>query len=306
MSTVSVVIVNWNGGETVLRVLRSIARLDWPELDILVVDNCSIDGSPDEIEREFIGRVHVIRRSLNSVTAARNEGFRNARGEFIISLDNDIELLDPGTVKSGLTVFDQFPDVGALAFRIGGERSPTVPLAEHWWHPVSLEKGREQFFYTDFFGEGGVMFRGSALEMIGGYDEDYFQGAESDDLMLRLLSAGYQILYCPILTCIELRVRGVQWKTRSRINYLSLRNKLWTVWKNYPIGRGSLYAGTRLIAGLTRAARYGWLDLWVRAAIEGLFAPERIRRKRRVLTSAVWRRFDEIRSGRCLIGPSIE
>ena len=59
----------------------------------------------------------------------------------------------------------------------------------------------------------------------------------------------------------------------SRINYLTLRNKLWTAWKDYSAIRGVYFGATRTAAVGARALRWGWIDLWLRAVAEGLLAP---------------------------------
>jgi GT2 family glycosyltransferase len=297
MPSLSVVILNFNGNGVVLPCLRGIFSLAWSDAEILVVDNASTDGSPDEIAKEFGDRVRLIRRTINSPTAGRNQGFRAAVGEYVLSLDNDMVLSDPAIPRKAAAILEQFPKVGALAFRIGSLDRPNEPLAEHWWHPVGLIEGHNQCFYTDWFAEGAIIFRRSALLETGGYDEDLFHGFESADLALRLLERGIDILYCPSLTCIELRVRGLQYMVRQRMNYLVLRNKLWTAWKDYPLGRALYFAITRTAAGAIRALRHGWVDLWFRAVIEGIAAPQVIRDKRRPLPRQTWKHIRQIRKG---------
>ncbi len=305
MSSLSVVILNYNGSEVVLPCLHGIFSLGWSDVEIVVVDNASTDGSPDQIAAEFGERVRLIRRTVNSPTAGRNEGFRAALGEYILSLDNDMVLSDPTIPWKAAAILEQSPNVGALAFKIGSLDRPNEPLAEHWWHPVDLEEGHNRGFYTDWFAEGAIIFRRSALLATGGYDEDLFHGFESADLALRLLERGMDILYCPSLACIELRVRGLQYMVRQRMNYLVLRNKLWTAWKDYPLGRALYFAITRAAAGAFRALRHGWMDLWLRAVVDGIVAPQVIRDKRRPLRPQTWKHIRQIQKGQfCAeIGP---
>lgn len=297
MPRLSVVILNYNGNEVVLLCLRGIFSLAWSDAEIIVVDNASTDGSPDKIAEEFGDRVRLIRRTVNSPTAGRNDGFRAALGDYILSLDNDMVLSDPAILWRAAAILEQLPKVGALPFKIGSEDRPNEPLAEHWWHPVGLEEGKDRFFYTDWFGEGAIIFRRSVLLETGGYDEDLFHGFESADLALRLLERGVDILYCPNLSCVELRVRGLQYMARHRMNYLVLRNKLWTAWKDYPLGRALYFAITRTGAGALRALRHGWMDLWFRAVAEGIAAPQVIRDKRRPLPRQTWKHIRRIRKG---------
>jgi glycosyltransferase involved in cell wall biosynthesis len=241
--------------------------------------------------------VRIVRRQVNSPTAGRNEGFNAACGDYVLSLDNDILLADPMVLHRATAILEGLPSVGTLAFKIGSPDHPNEPLREHWWHPVGLPEGKDRFFYTDWFPEGAVLFRRGALSATGGYDEDLFHGFESADLALRLLERGFDILFCPNLSCSELRVRGFQHKVRQRMNYLVMRNKLWTAWKDYPLGRGLYFAATRSAAGALRSVRHGWGDLWLKAVAEGIAAPSSIRNKRRPLASSTWKRVRQIRKG---------
>jgi GT2 family glycosyltransferase len=297
MPKLSIVVLNHNGSEVVHTCLESIFSLAWADVEILVVDNASTDGSANQIAAEFGDRVHLIRRKVNSPTAGRNEGFRAARGEYILSLDNDIVLRDPMILQKAAAILERFPKIGVLAFRIGSADRPQEPLAEHWWHPIALHSGRDHFFYSDWFAEGAVFFRSSVLTVTGGYDEDLFHGFECVDLALRLLANDFDILYCPNLTCVELRLRGWHHVVRNQINYLTLRNKLWTVWKDFPISKGVYFAITRIGMEGIRALRYGWTDLWLAAVREGIAAPRIIRQKRRPIAATTWKRIGQIRKG---------
>jgi len=296
--TISVVILNYNKREFLAKCIASVLEIDWPNLDVIVVDNASSDGSAEMVKSEFPNRVRLITREVNSPTAGRNQGFAAAKGEFVLSIDNDIVLPDKHVLQKGIDLLRRFPSVGLLAFKIGTVDRPDEPLPEHWWYPLPLEKWKDRFFYTDFFSEGAVLFRAEMLAETGGYDDDFFQYFESVDLSLRIIRDGFDMLYCPVLTCAELRVRGFLPRKRTPINYLSLRNRLWVVWKHYPLGRGIRFALGRILIAGVRSVRYGWVDYFVRGVKDGIAAPRTIRAKRRPLDEKTWKRIKEIRQGR--------
>ena len=293
----SVVILNYNNKDFLRKCIASALELDWPELEVIVVDNASSDGSPDMVETEFGDRVRLIRREKNSPTAGRNEGFSAARGAYILSLDNDIVLTDRAVVCKAVSIFERLPKVALLALKIGVPENPDELLPEHWWYPVSIEVGKDRFFFTDFFSEGAAFFRTEALRTTGGYDEEFFQYFEGDDLALRLIRDGYDLLFSPSLACGELRIRGFLHQKRTRIHYLSLRNKIWLVWKHYPVWKGTWYVLGRVGVAAVRSCRYGWIDLFLKAVKEGVFAPPTIRSQRRPLSENAWRRIEEIHRG---------
>ncbi len=297
---VSIVILNYNKKDILRQTIESALTVDWPNSETIVVDNASTDGSADMVEAEFGSAVQLIRRQVNCPTAGRNQGFWAATGKYILSLDNDILLPDKSVVRAAVAVFQQFPDAAALAFKVGTVENPEEPLPEHWWHPVPVDKGKDLYFYTDYFSEGAVFFSAEALRMTGGYDEDFFQYYESVDLMLRMIAANYTLVFCPTLFCAETQVRGFFGGRRTRLNYLTLRNKLWTVWKHYPLGRGILFALPRIAAAAVRSIGGRWPDFFLKAVKDGIFAPASIRKLRRPLPQEVWTRIQEIRRGKLL------
>jgi GT2 family glycosyltransferase len=131
----------------------------------------------------------------------------------------------------------------------------------------------------------------------------FFQYFESVDLSLRLIRDGYEMLYCPVLSCVELRVRGFLPRKRTPINYLSLRNRLWIVWKHYPLWRGLCFATGRVGIACFRSVRYGWTDYFFRGVVEGIAAPRAIRMQRRPLSKDVWHKIRDIRSGLHPVAP---
>lgn len=249
------------------------------------------------VEVEFGGRIRLIRREQNSPTAGRNQGFNAARGAYILSLDNDIILPDKTVVRKAISIFDRLPNVAVLAFKIGTVESPQEPLPEHWWHPFPIAEGKYRYFFTDFFSEGAVFFRTEPLMAVGGYDEEFFQQFESNDLVLRLIRDGYDLLFSPDLACGELRTRGFLHQKRTPVNYLRLRNRIWVAWKHYPFWKGSWYLVGRIGITALRSCRYGWIDVFLKAFKDGVFAPPGIRSQRRPLGEDAWRRIQEIRRG---------
>lgn len=295
---VSVVILSYNNKEFLRKSITSALELDWPKLEVIVVDNASSDGTPEIVEEEFGKRVLLIRRSQNSPTAARNEGFNAARGDFILSIDNDIVLINKTVVRKAVSLFHQLPKVGVLAFKIGTTEDPDRPLREHWWHPVRFEDGENRFFYTDFFSEGAVFFRKRSLDAAGGYDESFFQYYEGNDLAHKMMRKGYDILYCPCLSCGELRVRGFLHQERRAANYLSIRNSIWIVWKYQPIcWRAFFYVIGRIVGTGIDSMRFGWSDLFFKGARDGILAPKAVRIQRHPLSKADRRRIREIHRG---------
>jgi GT2 family glycosyltransferase len=295
---VSVVILNYNNKDMLKKSVQSVLSLDWPNLEVIVVDNASSDGSSEMVEVEFGQLVQIIRRKVNSPTAGRNQGFLAAHGEYVLSLDNDIVLPDKSVVRKGISLFSEFPQVGLLAFKIGSVENPSEPLPEHWWYPAPLQVGKNRYFYADTFSEGAAFFRSQLVRDMGGYDEDFFQYWEDVDLALRMIHHGFYVLYCPSLVSAEMKVRGFLHSQRNYSNYLALRNRLWTAWKHFPVWRGLCFFLPRIVAAGLRSVRYKWFGYFLKGLRDGISPPRTIRARRRPLRNEVWSKIDEIHHGK--------
>ncbi|MGA7793703.1 MAG: glycosyltransferase family 2 protein [Candidatus Acidiferrales bacterium] len=297
-NTVSVVILTHNNKDLLRKSLSHALRLQWPDIEVIVVDNVSSDGTPEMVQQEFGGAVRLIRRTVDSITAGRNEGFRSAKGEFILSIDDDMIFNDVHAIRKAVAIFRQCPDVGVLTFRIADLEAPDEPQRQHWWHPIPIDMGKNRLFYTNFISEGAIFARASVIRATGGYDDEFFGFFEGVDWAFRLIRDGIKILYCPTISCVELRVRRIiDQHSKSARNYWILRNKLWTVWKHYPLGRAIWYSAPRVALAAYQSCRYGWIKIFLRALKDGVFAPHAIRAQRRPLDREIWKKVQEIQQG---------
>jgi GT2 family glycosyltransferase len=301
--TVSVVILTHNKKEVLRQSLASILRLDWPELEIIVVDNVSIDGTAEMVNAEFGKAVHLICRTVDSPTAGRNEGFRAATGDIILSMDNDMVFQDKTAVRKAFSLFKSFPDVSLIAFKIADSGQSEEHARRHWWHPIPYEIGKDRFFFTDYFCEGAIFVRKSAIMAVGGYDDEFFGGFEGVDLAFKLIAGGFRLLYSPTISSVELVVGNPTQQSRSPWNYFFLRNKIWTAWKHFPPFRGLWFVAPRIAHDAYRSLIYGWTGQFWRGFKDGLFPPRTIRAQRRPLNSRTWTTIRELRRGQfCDVG----
>ncbi len=87
---VSAIIPTFNRGAKVIKAVRSVITQTLPDIEIIIVDDGSTDGSAARLVREFGGRIKLLRLPRNhGVSYARNRGFELSRGAFIAFLDSD-------------------------------------------------------------------------------------------------------------------------------------------------------------------------------------------------------------------------
>ena len=207
----SVILVTYGQRALTERCLRSLEtclgdRLgrDW---EIVVVDNASPDDTADLL-RAWSDRATVVLLDHNrNFAGGNNEAVRHARGEALVFLNNDTEVV-PGALE---TLVEQVcePGVGAAGCRLlfpdgtlqhAGvaflRHAPGVVMPQHVFHHQDGELPAARGIYElDCVTAACLAVRADAFREADGYDEGYRNGLEDVDLCLRLRLAGHKIVY---------------------------------------------------------------------------------------------------------------
>lgn len=283
---VSIVIVTHNRASVCVETVEQALALAYEPKEIVVVDNASEDGTARVLQEEFGDRIVIVRRSDRSPTAGRNEGIERSSGAFILTLDDDIRFVRADPIGRIVELFGRHPGVGVLAFRLVDAESG-ADIREHWWHGPSVETSAEAQFLSDYFPEGAACFRRSLIDQVGGYRPELFRGAENIEFSLRILRAGWSVLYTPDVTATEVVRRPFTHQTVGEVNYLTLRNRLWAAWLHMPLLNAAWYGGSRIAVAFVRSLRHGWTGDWFRGVRDGAWPPATIRADRRPMPRAV-------------------
>jgi GT2 family glycosyltransferase len=226
---VSVVILNYRRRASLLRTLQSVLAQAYPETEVIVVDNGSGDGTAEWLGRDFPG-VRVIALQENRGCAGRNNGVKEARGELVVTIDNDVRFDSPFELEKVVNGFQQLPEASGLVFKVLEGDTGRVHLRD-WCHPRSYWEFADREFETSFIPEGACAFRRDHFLRLGGYYEPLWIGHEGWDLSLRMLNAGLKMVYRP-----EIRVRhamSAETRADGRNYYLYTRNYVWLAFKDY-------------------------------------------------------------------------
>jgi len=220
----SFIIVNYNRKDEVLLTISKTKLLtDCDEkFEIIVVDNASTDGSSAAIKTNY-PEISLIENKTNIGVPAWNEGFKQARGEYLIVLDDDSNI-ESGLVEA-LTYLDLHPDVGVMALNIKGGAFET-----------NLWKDKKQ--YAGFIGCGAIL-RKELYDKIGGYASWIFLYTNEYEYGIRCLNAGYKIVYfkdCHVLH----RTSSIN-RTSKRLVTYSVRNEMAIVYKYFSKKHRTLY-----------------------------------------------------------------
>jgi len=186
---VSVVIPTHDRAELVGRAVRSALEQSAPPAEVIVVDDCSSDRTPETL-REFGDEITVIRTAENVERgAARNLGVRSSRGAVIAFLDSDDEWT-PGKLEAQMAAADAGrTSVTALQY-IDDDSRPTGDYYE-----PSRRSERRITIRNDFLGApSSLVVSRRVFDAVGGFvEERAVQGSEDWLFLLRLLLSGHSL-----------------------------------------------------------------------------------------------------------------
>ena len=194
---VSVVIPAYNEARVIASTVRTILASDYKNLEVIVIDDGSLDDTADVVRREFAGdkRVELLRMANGGKANALNFGITSAKGEIVVALDADTQFA-PTTISRLVRWFAD-PKVGAVAGNAKvGNRVNTITRWQALEYIVAqnLERRALAALGTLTVVPGAVgAWRKSALLAAGGYPSDTL--AEDQDLTIHLQSIGYTVRF---------------------------------------------------------------------------------------------------------------
>jgi len=217
---ISVVIVNWNTKAFVLDCIQSIrSRSQGLQIEIIVVDNASQDGSPEAIRQQF-PEVHLVENSTNCGFARGNNiGMARARGRYVCLVNSDCVVLD-GCFQRLHRYMEDHADVGIVGPKLLW-KDRTLQLScrklPSLWNALCPALGLTKIFpgvpflsgeHMGYFGHDEIrdvdvlvgaflMVRKSAVDAVGGMDESYFMYCEEVDWCKRFVKAGWRVVFNP-------------------------------------------------------------------------------------------------------------
>ena len=190
MPLISVIICTRNRRELVVRAIESVLAQQCVNVEVIVVDDCSDDGTSDALLEQYGERISVIRLHENKgVAYATNRGFGRSKGEFLALLGDDDYWTDTEKLQKQLAMFE-----------VGGARLGVVGT---WWTDIAganetyAREPEEPENWASKLLQGGGVICGStplisrvAWEAAGGLDERMPRGTDSD-LFRRIILVGY-------------------------------------------------------------------------------------------------------------------
>ena len=237
---VSVLVIVYNNLDDLEDCLSSVLDSDYPNVEIIAVDNASTDGSPDFIRQKFPS-VKLVGYALNlGFCEANNRAFRLAKGYFILLLNPDTHL-PRDTISILVNRMEKDPQIGILAPKmLFLQERVVINSAGLQSNRIfySCDRGFLEYDRGQYNEEasvisacGGAMFvRKAVIDKIGLFDSKYFMYYEDLDFGIRSWLAGYEVLYTPdAIVYHRMRASG---RSEHLNEYMDHKNRVRTLLKN--------------------------------------------------------------------------
>lgn len=189
----SIVTPAYNGKEFLRKTAFALRKSIVQPLRYIVVDDYSSDGTSEMLKKEF-PEVVVIHNDKNlGPTVSRNQGAREADGDYLIFMDNDI-LVREDSLKKLLSFLTKTEDAGMVGGKLINKEGKSV-----FYNMGNIFRG----FISDYSSsievgwiiESFIAVRRDLFEKLGGFDEDYFMFGEGPDLSERMRKEGYKTYF---------------------------------------------------------------------------------------------------------------
>ena len=242
---VSIIVINHNGKNDWEECFKTLYNLNYPDFEILLVDNNSEDKSVEKIKNKY-NDVKIIELKKNyGFAEGNNKGLIQAKGEYIALLNMDT-LVDPNWLTELVKVVQKSEKIGIVGSKIyyysdrkkinfGGSScdkygNTTQINANKFDDELPSKQSPTKIFYAC---GASMMFKRELYNFIKLFDPTYFMYWEDVDFSWRAWICGYDVYYVPT-SIIYHKINRVR-KNFPKIIYMSQRNKLRTLLKNYEL-----------------------------------------------------------------------
>ena len=272
---ISVVVCTYNGARTLPDCLAGIAQLDYPDFEVIVVD----DGSTDDSARLAADAdARVISTPNRGLSCARNTGMEAANGDIVAFIDDDARP-DPDWLTFLARVFVDPQVAGA-----GGPNVLPVGSSAIASCVANAPGGPTHVLLSDRNAEHlpgcNLAVRREVLQRIGGFDPRFRVAGDDVDLCWRLLADGHRLAFSPGAVVWHHRRSSVRAYLRQQRGYGRAEALLERKWpERYGVGGHVSWAG-RLYGNGSAQHRGGWrwrvyYGAWGTGSFQSLYGPPR-------------------------------
>lgn len=204
---VSIITVNYNQAGVTCALLESLNKITYPNIEVIVIDNASPDDDPSVIKEKYPNVVFIQNPINYGFAAGNNFGLMRARGEYVLLLNNDIEV-DPGFLEPLVNKLQNNPKIGAVSPKIKFYYQPdTLQYAGYTpFNVVTMRNAAIGYWQKDTgqfnndretaYAHGAAMLVPmKVVKEVGLMSYIFFLYYEEADWCARIKAAGYQIWF---------------------------------------------------------------------------------------------------------------
>ncbi len=248
---VSIIIINWNGKDLLRICLTSLFRQDYKNIEVILVDNASTDGSVEWVEQKYPQVKIIINKENLGFAQANNIGYKKAKGEYVLFLNNDTKVTTNFIVELW-KVLRKNKQIGGVQSKIlfmddpkrldgaGSFLTNTGFLFHYGIYQINSPKYDQEM--EIFSPKGACMcFKKEVLERIKVdgdiFDKRFFAYFEETDLAHRVWVSGYKIIFVPSSIIYHKYGATSQRLPKPFVEYNSYKNRICSYIKNLGIGQ---------------------------------------------------------------------
>jgi GT2 family glycosyltransferase len=251
---VSIILVTHNGSTVVEESLNSLQKLQWPALDIIIVDNASTDNTLEQVRHSLPSARTITLRLNRGYGAGCNEGARIAKGEILLFMNQDVALSSKflNGIVSMLSVDESIGLCGGVVLSWDMKTLISIgQIFERWTgYGIDIGFGSSELGFkrkmSEVFSPNGSAFaiKRKVFESIGGFNEDLFMYFDETDLSWRARIAGYRTV-CSSESSLRHKITPRR-AYGARPRYYIDRNSLLSAVRNYEFSSLLIFLPTSL------------------------------------------------------------
>lgn len=246
--SVAVVILNWNGRDYLEKFLPPLLISNYENLEIIVADNFSTDGSVQFIREHFPGVRVILNQENEGFAKGYNTALEQVEAKYYVLLNSDV-LVTPNWITPVVSLLESDDRIGACQPKILSYKHRNLfeyaGACGGWLDSLGYPfcRGRVfDFCETDtgqynrtqniFWASGAALFiRSAVYHKTGGFDKEFFAHQEEIDLCWRIQRAGYKIASQPASTVYHVGGGTLPMGSSLKV-FLNFRNNLMLLSKN--------------------------------------------------------------------------
>ena len=266
----SIIILNYNGSGVVENCLESVLATNYPNFEVIMVDNASVDGSYQAVLKRFskYKRLIIVRSEVNlGFAGGNNLGLKYAAGSYVSLLNNDTTV-DKDWLIEAVKIAESDNKIGEVQSKLF-----------FWYNPEVLEsagafidkagygfergfvRGKDHFLTSEeiFYANGAaVTIKRAAIEQIQSnnmfelFDGDYFFAYEDVDISWKIRLVGLKAVVAPLSVVYHRRSTSTS-RRRELLTFHHCKNRILTLVKNYSLSNLFRYLPVLIVLESIRA-----------------------------------------------------